>query len=132
MSRLLSSVALAALASVAGTARATDPGLVGTWTWSLPNNGCAMRRTFNADGTTTVINGTKTVTGSYLVKWNRERTLRTVISQISTDNGGRNCDGDSSSTVGRKYLFYGFNDGTGLLMCLDEAKTSCQGPYTRQ
>jgi hypothetical protein len=49
-----------------------------------------------------------------------------------TDDGGINCDGSSSSTVGTRYLAYVFTDSAGLLMCLDSARTSCLGPYRKR
>ncbi len=127
-------VALCAfLLAVPLTSRASDiEDLVGTWTWTLPKTGCAMTRTFRSDGTTTVVNGKKTVTGTYVVKWNKARTGRTLTSTIATDDGGPDCDGTRASTVGTKYQAYVFTEGPGLHMCLDSARTSCLGPYRRR
>jgi hypothetical protein len=113
--------------------QASDAGdLIGTWTWTLPKTNCAMTRTFRSDGTTTVVNGKKTVTGTYVVKWNKARTARALTSTIATDDGGVDCDGTKASTVGTRYQVYVFTEGPGLHMCLDSARTSCLGPYQRR
>lgn len=130
----LSLVALSALLlTLTFPAHASDVGdLVGTWAWTIPKTGCPMTRTFGTDGTTTVVNGKKTTTGTYTVKWNKARSGRMLISTIAADDGGTNCDGSSASTVGTKYLNYVFTDSAGLHMCLDSARTSCLGPYRRR
>jgi len=127
-------VALAAFVlALPGTSRASDVGdLIGTWTWTIPKTGCTMTRTFRSDGTTTVVNGTKTVTGTYVVRWNKARTGRTLTSTIATDDGGLDCDGTKASTVGTRYQAYMFTEGSSLHMCLDSARTSCLGPYQRR
>jgi hypothetical protein len=111
---------------------AADDDIVGTWTWTLPKPTCQMTRTYRSDGTTTVVNGSKTVNGTYTVKWNKERTGRMLISTITTDDGGTDCDGTKASTVGRRYLAYVFPESAGLLMCLDSSKNGCLGPYRRR
>lgn len=120
------------LALPLGSRAGDNTDLVGTWTWAMPKTGCTMTRTFRNDGTTTVVNGKKTVTGTYVVKWNKARSGRMLVSTITSDSGGQDCDGSNASTVGTKYLAYVFTDGTGLQMCLDSAKTSCLGPYQRR
>jgi len=106
--------------------------IVGTWTWTMPKPTCQMTRTFRSDGTTTIVNGKKTVNGTYSVKWNKERTGRMLISTITSDDGGTDCDGTSASTVGKRYLAYVFAEASGMLMCLDSAKNGCLGPYRRR
>lgn len=129
---LLPMLAVALLVATA-TARAGDhDDLVGTWTWALPKTGCTMTRTFQADGTTKVISGRKTTTGKYTVKWNRERTSRTVISDILTDEGGVDCDESGGSLMGKRFLFYVVIENGGMQMCLDPSRTACMGPYRKR
>ena len=120
------------LALSSGSHASDNADLLGTWAWTLPKTGCTMTRTFRGDGTTTVVNGRKTVTGTYTIKWNKARSGRMLISTITSDGGGQDCDGSNASTVGTRYLAYVFTDGAGLQMCLDSARTNCLGPYQRR
>jgi hypothetical protein len=123
----------ALLVALPGASAASDVAdLFGTWTWTIPKTGCTMTRTFRSDGTTTVVNGKKTVTGTYVVRWNKARTGRTLASTIATDDGGQDCDGTKASAVGTRYLAYVFLERPGLFMCLDSARTSCLGPYQKR
>jgi len=132
-SRILLPMLVAVLLATAATAYAGEhDDLVGTWTWTLPKTGCAMTRTFQADGTTKVVSGQKTTTGKYFVKWNRERTSRMVISDIQTDTGGVDCDQSGQSQVGKRFLFYPVMEDGGMLMCLDPSRLGCMGPYRRR
>jgi hypothetical protein len=91
-----------------------------------------MTRTFQADGGTKVLNGQNSFSGAYTVKWNRERTSRMLITNVTADDGGRDCDGSGDSKVGKRFLAYVHVDAAGMLMCLDSAKTSCMGPYRKR
>jgi hypothetical protein len=114
-------------------ARATgSEDVVGTWSWTMPKTNCQMTRTYRSDGSTTVVNGKKTVAGTYSIKWNKKRTGRMLISTIVSDDGGMDCDGASASTVGKRYLAYVFAEGSDMYMCLDSARTSCLGPYRKR
>lgn len=114
------------------TSASDSSDLLGTWTWTIPKTGCTMTRTFRDDGTISVVNGQKSTAGTFTVKWNRERTGRMLVSTITSDSGGKDCDGTTTSTVGRRYLAYVHTDGAGLLMCLDSARSSCLGPYRKR
>jgi hypothetical protein len=123
----------AGLLAAPASARANDHAdVVGTWTWTLPKTGCTMTRTFQADGGTKVLNGQNSFSGAYTVKWNRERTSRMLITNVTADDGGRDCDGSGDSKVGKRFLAYVHVDAAGMLMCLDSAKTSCMGPYRKR
>lgn len=130
--RFLPMLAAALLATTARANAGEHDDLVGTWTWTLPKTGCAMTRTFQADGTTKVVSGQKTTSGRYIVKWNRERTSRMVISTIETDAGGVDCDQSADNQVGKRFLFYPIMESGGMLMCLDPSKLGCMGPYRKR
>lgn len=121
---------LLAASTLAGASDATD--LIGTWTWTIPKTGCAMTRTFRSDGSTTVANGKKVTSGTFTVKSNREKTGRMLVYTVAFDDGGRDCDGTASTTVGERYLTYVHTDGAGLHMCLDASRSVCLGPYVKR
>lgn len=103
--------------------------IIGTWTWTIAKTGCTMTRTFRGDGSTAVVNGKKNTTGTFNVKWTRERTGRMLVHSVATDDGGTDCDDTASSTVGKRYISCVHTDGSGLHMCLDSARSACLGPY---
>jgi hypothetical protein len=126
-------LACALLSSLSGRAAAADAfDLVGTWTWKIPETGCAMTRTFNADGSTTVVNGKKTTTGTWTLKSNKKDNSRMLLSTIATDDGGVDCDGTGEKTVGKRYGVYVITESAGLLMCFTPDRTACMGPYRRR
>lgn len=126
---VLSSLLLAA----AGSAMAADHvDLLGTWSWVMPKPACTITRSFQADGTAQVVNGQKKTTGTFVVKANRQRTGRQMIFTVTSDDGGRDCDGSTEKTTGTRYLVYIDIDGATMRMCLDSAKSSCLGPYLKR
>lgn len=123
----------AGLLATTTSASANDHGdVIGTWTWTLPKTGCSMTRTFQPDGATKVVNGQNSFSGTYTVKWNRERTGRMLITNVTADDGGKDCDGSADNKAGKRFLAYVHVDAAGLLMCLDSARTSCMGPYRKR
>ncbi len=132
-------IAVAALAFVAGSpafAQAPrDNDLLGTWTWTMPRTGCVITRTFRPDGTVEVINGKKTTEGMYSIRTARSSDAPYVVYDVTRDGGGRNCDDESDSTVGKRYLaYYRFNmPKTEMTMCLSSDGSTCLlGPYRRK
>jgi len=132
-------IAVAALASFVGLpvlAQAPrDNDLLGTWTWTMPKTGCVITRTFRPDGTLQVVNGKKTTEGTYSIRTARSSGMPTVVYSVSRDGGGRDCDGESGSTVGKRYLAYVDINApkSEMTMCLSSDRATCLlGPYVRK
>lgn len=123
-------VALAVLPNAA-TAQ-TQADLIGTWTLNMPKPACTLTRTFRADGSIVVVNGEKRTEGTFVFRPGKGAGAPTVVYTVSKDAGGRDCDGSSADTTGKRYLFYVEIDRIGLRTCFDSARTSCLGPYLRR
>ncbi len=135
----LTTFLVAALASLAGLpvfAQATrDNDLLGTWTWTMPKTGCVITRSFRPDGTIVFVNGKKTTEGTYSIRTAKSRDAPFVVYSVTRDGGGRNCDDESGSTVGKRYLAYYRFDvlKTEMTMCLSSDRATCLlGPYRRK
>ena len=107
--------------------------LVGTWTGATPR-GCVISRTFLPDGTAKVVNGAKRTEGTYIVRKGRNDKSRHVLFDVKVDHGGRNCDDEAGSTVGKRYIFYidAGELGREMSVCLDPSLAHCMGPYKRK
>jgi len=136
---ITSMIAVAALASFvalpvpAQTTRDND--LLGTWTWTMPKTGCVITRTFRPDGTILVVNGKKTTEGTYSIRTSKSSDAPFVVYSVTRDGGGRSCDDESDSTVGKRYLaYFNFNfPKTEMTMCLSSDRATCLlGPYRRK
>lgn len=128
--------ALASLAGLPALAQAPrDNDLLGTWVWTMPKTGCVITRTFRPDGTILVVNGKKTTEGTYSIRTSKSSDAPFVVYSVTRDGGGRNCDDESDSTVGKRYLAY-FNFNllkTEMTMCLSSDPSTCLlGPYRRK
>ncbi len=106
--------------------------LIGTWIWNMPKPACTITRTFRADGTVVVVNGEKRTEGTFVFRPGKGGGAPTVIYTVTKDAGGRDCDGSSADTTGKRYLFYVEIDRRGLRTCLDSTRTTCLGPYLRR
>lgn len=124
---------LATLPALAQSTRGND--LLGTWTWTMPKTGCVITRTFRPDGTILVVNGKKTTEGTYSIRTSKSSDAPYVVYSVARDGGGRNCDDESDSTVGKRYLAY-FNFNflkSEMTMCLSSDRSTCLlGPYRRK
>lgn len=136
---ITSTIAVAALAALvslpvpAQTTRVND--LLGTWTWAMPKTGCVITRSFRPDGTVLVVNGKKTTEGTYSIRTAKSSGKPMVVYSVTRDSGGRNCDDESDSTVGKRYLaYFDFNFlKTEMTMCLSSDSSTCLlGPYRRK
>ena len=128
-------VAMAALstASFPVQAQNLERQIVGTWFWMVPESGCKIARTFRADGTALKVSGKKTTETSYIVKVDRADGARMLIETVRNDDGGRDCDEESGSTVGKRYInFVGEISATELKLCFDAGLSFCPGRYRRQ
>ncbi len=120
--------------ALSACSQGSDQGaLVGTWAWTMPNTSCRIVRTYHADGTGEVVNGEKKTQGRYEVRADRDGGLSTVAYTVTKDEGGRNCDGESSDTTGMRYQAWFETSGSTLTMCIGPQRDACvYGPYRRQ
>ena len=72
--------------------------------------------------------------GTYIVRKGRNDKSRHVLFDVKVDHGGRNCDDEAGSTVGKRYIFYidAGELGREMSVCLDPSLAHCMGPYKRK
>ena len=107
--------------------------LEGIWRWTTPD-GCVVTRTFRADGTSRTLNGKKTTESTIAPRFDQGLGARLYVQVITKDEGGRNCDGESSDTTGNRYLaFFGVSMfKRELKLCIDPGMTALCDAYRRQ
>lgn len=92
---------LAACGGGGGGGGGTTVSLVGTWSYTDPATMCETRVVLNADGTLRATSLDEVLTGTYTLDQavnSAGRRALTVV--VNSDNGGSDCDGDSSDDTG--------------------------------
>ena len=125
----LAVLALLAIGAWTG-ARAQQPSIVGTWEWTRKSGNCSERYVFRDDGTLSIRRGEKLTENTYLMSWAPEPGGRyRVIVVTVADDRGRDCEGSTEDTTGRRsvvYVLFGQSRET-MIQCGSPTGADCTG-----
>jgi len=112
-----------------------DHPLLGSWTWTVPTNGCTERYSYRANGTMLATSGEQVVQTTYRVSFRPSaKEFYRIDEKVSTDNAKQDCtDQPPHDTTGEQNTIYARFDRTGnaMVMCRDESMNACFGPLRR-
>ncbi len=122
---------LAVLAIGAWTgARAQQPSIVGTWEWTRKSNNCSEQYVFRDDGTLSIRRGENLTENTYLMSWAPEPGGRYRVTVVTVaDDRGRDCEGSTEDTTGRRsvvYVLFGQSRET-MIQCGSPSGADCTG-----
>ena len=125
----LAILALLALGTCAA-ARAQQPSIGGTWQWTKKSNNCSEQYVFRDDGTLSIRRGGKLTENTYLMSWAPEPGGRYRVTVVTVaDDGGRDCEGSTEDTTGRRsvvYVLFGQSRET-MIQCGSPTGADCTG-----
>jgi hypothetical protein len=108
--------------------------LLGTWTWTRPDNNCTETHTYRADGSRSSISGKERSDTRYELSAQPSATgfWRLDVTTVK-DYGGRDCADTEDDETGLKWTVYLRFDQSGnrLIYCYEESLNNCYGPFTR-
>ena len=133
--RAISIFALIAAAGCATTQQLSAPSLpppsiLGSWTWTRPDNNCVEVYTYRADGTAKVVSGEQIVEETYVLSAAPEASGRyKLTANVLKDSHGRQCGDSRRDETGRTFVTYVkfLSDGD-ILKCYDPSGPRCFGP----
>ena len=126
---------LAALAIGNGTdAGGQQPSIVGTWEWTRRSGNCLEQYVFREDGSLSIRKGGKLTENTFLMSWTPEPggRYRVTLGTVA-DNGGRDCEGSTEDSTGRRsivFILFGQSRET-MIQCGSPAGTDCTGLMQR-
>lgn len=115
-------------------ARAQQPSIVGTWQWTKKSSNCSEQHVFRDDGTLSIRRGEKLTENTYLMSWAPEPGGRYRVTVVTVaDDGGRDCEGSTEDSTGRRstvYVLFGQSRET-MIQCGSPAGADCSGLMQR-
>jgi len=107
--------------------------LLGIWTLSIPQLGCAETYHFRGDGTTLVKSAQEVSESEFTVAEKPSaKGFYKLEDRIVKDNGKQDCSGEIMKIGTRATNFLLFHpSGARFVMCRDETMETCIGPFER-
>ena len=108
--------------------------IVGKWSWTRPDNKCVETHEYRPDGTLIVVSGAEKASNTYTVAAEPTANgFHKLTSRVVKDNGGKDCfdaEADRTGATATHYIMI-HPSGNKLMLCMDDSKDHCIGPYQR-
>lgn len=108
--------------------------LVGSWTWTRPQNKCTETYTYRRDGTYSTVSGAERTEGTYTLSAEPDAAgFYEYADHVTKDFGGRDCaDSDADITGEEAHLFIAIHaSGEQILICFEPGFDKCFGPLRK-
>ena len=125
---------LSAQAAAEAPAQSASARIVGKWTWTRPDIKCVETQEYRADGTLSVVSGAERSSNTYVLASEATANgFHKLTVKIVKDSGGKDCfdiDQDHTGATVTHYVMIHPN-GDKLMLCHEDSKDRCIGPYQR-